>query len=155
MDISGLSSTYLNYTDTLPGTAKSQSASSISSLKDKDLSKATDDELMEVCQEFEAYFMEMIMKEMTKTTSLFGEDSSGSNSALVGYFKDSAITELAKEATEQSSLGLAQTLYEQMRRNYGLDDTVVKDPATVAKKNAQAASDAEELSTEKATEITE
>lgn len=142
MDISGLTSTYLNYADTLTGT-NGKSASSISSLQNKDLSNATDDELMEVCQEFEAYFMEMIMKEMTKSTSLFGEDSSGSNSALVSYFKDSAIADLAKEATEQSSLGLAQTLYEQMRRNYGLDSTVVTNPGE------------EKVSTEKATEITE
>ena len=142
MDIGGLTSTYLNYADTLTGNT-SQSTNSISSLKDKDLSKATDDELMEVCQEFEAYFMEMIMKEMTKSTSLFGEDSGGSNSALVSYFKDSAITDLAKQATEQNSLGLAQTLYEQMRRNYGLDATVVTNPGS------------EKMSTEKATEITE
>lgn len=142
MDIGGLTSTYLNYADTLTGT-NSKSAGSISSLQDKDLSKASEDELMEVCQEFEAYFMEMIMKEMTKTTGLFGEDSTGSNSALVSYFKDSAITDLAKEATQQNSLGLAQTLYEQMKRNYGLDAETVKKPGQ------------EKLSEEKATEITE
>ena len=142
MDISGLTSTYMNYADTLTGNA-SQSANSISSLKNKDLKNASEDELMEVCKEFEAYFMEMIMKEMTKSTSLFGEGGEGSNSALVSYFKDSAITDLAKEATEQSSLGLAQTLYEQMRRNYGLDATVVTKPGE------------EKVSTEKATEITE
>lgn len=141
MDISGLSSTYLSYANSLSG-ATSQSASSISSLQNKDLTNATEDELMEVCQEFEAYFMEMIMKEMTESTSLFGEDSS-SNSALVSYFKDSAIADLAKEATEQNSLGLAQTLYEQMKRNYGLDSTVVTNPGD------------EKTSTEKATEITE
>lgn len=120
MDISGLTSTYLNYANTLTETNR-KNASSISSLQNKDLSNATEDELMEVCQEFEAYFMEMIMKEMTKTTNLLGEDSSGSNSALVSYFKDSAISDLAKQATEQNSIGLAQTLYEQMKRNYGLD----------------------------------
>ncbi len=142
MDMSGITSSYMNYADTLTGATTGKSASSISSLENKDLSKATDDELMEVCQEFEAYFMEMVMKEMMKTTSLFGEDNSGSNSTLVNYFKDSAITDLAKSATEQNSLGLAQTLYEQMKRNYGLDAK----PATSAE---------EELSTEKATELSE
>lgn len=142
MDISGLTSTYLNYADTLTGT-NGKSASSISSLQDKDLTNATEDELMEVCQEFEAYFMEMIMKEMTKTTNLLGEDSSSSSSALVDYFKDSAISDLAQKATEQNSIGLAQTLYEQMKRNYGLDSTVVTNPGE------------EKLPTEKATEITE
>ena len=142
MDLGGLTSTYLNYADSLTGNT-SQSASSISSLKNKDLSGATEDELMEVCQEFESYFMEMIMKEMTKSTSLFGEGGSGSNSALVSYFKDSAIADLAKEATEQNSLGLAQTLYEQMKRNYGFESDIVTKPGD------------EKLSTEKATEITE
>ena len=153
MDISGLTSTYLNYADTLTGT-NGKSASSISSLQGKDLSGASEDELMEVCQEFEAYFMEMIMKEMTKSTSLFGEDSSGSNSALVSYFKDSAITDLAKEATEQNSLGLAQTLYEQMKRNYGLDSTVVTKPGEEKVSAGKATEITEEvLPTEKATEI--
>lgn len=155
MDISGLSSTYLNYADTLTGT-NGKSASSISSLQNKDLSNATDDELMEVCQEFEAYFMEMIMKEMTKSTDLFGEGSSGSTSSLVSYFKDTAITDLAKQATEQQSLGLAQTLYEQMKRNYGLDSTVVSQPVAQELSTDKATEiNGDDLSTEKATELTE
>lgn len=140
MDISGLPLEYMNYTNALTG-ATNQSANSISSLEGKDFSKATDDELMEVCKEFEAYFMEMVMKEMTKETDLFGDGSGGSNSALVSYFKDSAVADLAKQATEQNGLGLAQTLYEQMKRNYGLTDLNAKNPEPV------------ELSVEKATEI--
>ena len=57
---------------------------------------------------------------MEKTTDLFGEEDSGSSSQLVDYFKDSAIETLAGESTEKNSLGLAQMLYEQMKRNYGL-----------------------------------
>lgn len=120
MDISGITSSYMNYADALAGTDTSKSAGSISSLADKDLSKATDDELMEVCQEFEAYFMEQVMKAMFKTAG--GDEESGANSALVDYFKDSTMTDLAKTATEQNSLGLAQTLYEQMKRNYATDN---------------------------------
>ena len=115
---------------------------------------ATDEELMEVCKEFESYFMEMIMKEMTKTTDLFGGDSSGSDSALVSYFKDGAIADLAKEATQQNSLGLAQTLYEQMKRNYGLDAATVASPEGVSVSSEKATEVTEEvLPTEKATEI--
>ena len=40
--------------------------------------------------------------------------------ALVDYFKDNMIQELATQSTETNSLGLAQMLYEQMKRNYGL-----------------------------------
>lgn len=117
MDIGGLTSTYMNYADTLTGNA-SQSANSISSLQNKDLTNATEDELMEVCKEFEAYFLEQVFKEMEKTTTIFGEEDKGSSSQLVDYFKDSTIAEIAGESTDQNSLGLAQMLYEQMKRNY-------------------------------------
>ena len=63
---------------------------------------------------------EGLFKEMAKTTSLFGEDEDGSTSQMVDYFMDNTIAELASQSTEQNSLGLAQTLYEQMKRNYGL-----------------------------------
>ena len=78
---------------------------------------ATDEELMDACKEFEAYFMEQVMKEMIKTTKLDGEDES--SNTMVDYFKDTAIADLAKESTDQNSLGLAQMLYEQMKRNTG------------------------------------
>ena len=91
---------------------------------------------------------------MTKTTDLFGGDSSGSDSALVSYFKDGAIADLAKEATQQNSLGLAQTLYEQMKRNYGLDAATVASPEGVSVSSEKATEVTEEvLPTEKATEI--
>ena len=54
---------------------------------------------------------------MIKTTKLDGEDES--SNTMVDYFKDTAIADLAKESTEQNSLGLAQMLYEQMKRNTG------------------------------------
>lgn len=137
MDIGGITSSYMDYADALTGNSTSKSANSISSLSGKDLSTATDDELMEVCQEFEAYFMEQVMKAMTKTIG--GDEESGSNSALVDYFKDSTIADLAKTATDQNSLGLAQTLYEQMKRNYGLDSSQV--PETVTALRAEEASE--------------
>lgn len=112
MDLSGLTSAYSQYTDAL-GVKGSASSEKISSLQQKNLKGASDEELLEVCKEFEAYFMEMMMKEMVKTV---GSDEE--SSALVDYFKDSAITDLAKQASDQNQLGLAQQLYEQMKRNY-------------------------------------
>ena len=77
-----------------------------------------DDRLMEACRQFEAYFVEQMFKEMQKTVP---EDvlDSGSNKQLVDYFKDSLTQEYAKEAVDRQGLGLAQMLYEQMKRNYG------------------------------------
>ena len=47
-------------------------------------------------------------------------EDSGSNGALVDYFKDSMVQELATQSTETNSLGLAQMLYDQMKVNYSL-----------------------------------
>lgn len=121
MDISSLtdyySTAYSNATDATSSKLKSSLAST-------DYSSATDDELMDACKQFEAYFLEQMFKEMVKTIPE-NEDSDSSTSNLVDYFKDEMIQELASESTETNSLGLAQMLYEQMKRNYGTaTDTV-------------------------------
>ena len=91
-------------------------------LETTDYTQATDDELLDACKEFEAYFMEMIFKEMQKTVDCFkSEESSSSTSGLVDYFKDTAIQDLAETSTDIQGTGLAQMLYEQMKRNYGLE----------------------------------
>ena len=86
MDISNISAMYQNYSQTAAGSA---TGNQISQLQGKDMSQATDEELMDACKEFEAYFMEQVMKEMIKTTKLDGEDES--SNTMVDYFKDTAI----------------------------------------------------------------
>ncbi len=115
MDISGLNSAYTEYLNS----QQNASASKLESELKSDYSNATDEELMEVCKTFEAYFMEQMFKGMMKTIPK-SEESESSNSALVDYFTDSTIQELSKQSTEQNSLGLAQMMYEQMKRNYDL-----------------------------------
>ena len=39
---------------------------------------------------------------------------------MVDYFKDFAVQELCGQVTDGDGLGLANTLYEQMKRNYGI-----------------------------------
>ena len=56
---------------------------------------------------------------MQKTVDLTGSENS-SNKALLDYYEDNMVQELATQSTEQNSLGLAQTLYEQMKRNYDI-----------------------------------
>ena len=56
------------------------------------------EELKEVCREFESL------------------------ASLVDYFKDGVIQSVAAQTTEQSGGPLAQQLYEQMKRNYGITD---------------------------------
>lgn len=87
-----------------------------------DYAKATEDELLDACKQFEAYFLEQVFKEMQKTVDCFkSEEESSSSNAMVDYFKDGAVQELAATSTETQGLGLAQMLYEQMKRNYGLE----------------------------------
>lgn len=114
MDIGGISSIQSE----LYKSSSDQSASRLQDSLKTDYSKASDDELMTVCKEFESYFLEQIMKEMWKTVST--EESSGSASMLKEYYQDEMIQNMAAQSTEQNSLGLAQMLYEQMKRNYGL-----------------------------------
>lgn len=79
------------------------------------------DKLKEVCREFESYFLEQMYKEMFKTIGS-DEDGDSSMSSLVDYFKDGALQQIAAQTTEQTGGPLAQQLYEQMKRNYGITD---------------------------------
>lgn len=87
-------------------------------LNSADMSKADEEELLEVCKEFEAYFVEQIFKGMEKMVPK-NEESNSNNE--VEMFGDMMYQEMAKEATDQTDFGIAQKLYEQMKRNYGLD----------------------------------
>ena len=101
--------------------AANQTASKLQNkLDNADYTKATDDELMDACKQFEAYFLEQMFKEMMKTIPE-NEETSSSNSQLMDYYKDEMVQQIASDSTEQNSLGLAQMLYEQMKRNYNLE----------------------------------
>lgn len=116
MDIGGISDIYSKYTSTLSENSNAEA------LKNKisSASGQTDDELMSACKEFEAYFVEQMYKEMLKTIPE-STLSSSSSSTMVDFFKDQAVTELSKQTAEQNGgLGLAQMLYEQMKRNVDL-----------------------------------
>ena len=114
MDIGGLNS---NYTDYLTSGVKNSQADALRDQLKTDYSKATDEELMNACKQFEAYFLEQVFKGMQKTVPE-SQFSSSATSSLVDYYKDNMIQELAKQSTETNSIGLAQTMYEQMKRNY-------------------------------------
>ena len=132
--IDNLNSIYANSTYT------NQTTNSISNkLNSTDFSKATDDELMEVCKDFESYFVEQMLKSMAKMSSvdgsnsdniyasLFGvtEDSDSGMNTLSSYFGDELMSSMADKVVENHSgkgLGIAQTLYEQMKRNYSVKE---------------------------------
>ncbi len=111
------------YTDTYASAANQTANRLKSQLEGADLSKATDDELMDACKQFEAYFVEQMYKGMMKTIPQ-SEEMSNYTSTMMDFYKDQMIQSVAETTTEQNSLGLAQMLYEQMKRNYGIEDIV-------------------------------
>ncbi len=99
----------------LPQTAEDDAAQKANALKSSiqglDVENASDKELMDVCKEFEAYFVEQIFKEMKKTVK-----SPEDEGEYMQYFGDMLTQEYAKSATEGEGLGLAKMLYESMKR---------------------------------------
>lgn len=79
----------------------------------KNTANATDEELMEACKSFEAYLVEQVFKGMEKTIM---KDEEEENDYLT-QFGDKLYEEYAKDVTEQGSLGIAQMLYDSMKRN--------------------------------------
>ncbi|MGN1180967.1 MAG: rod-binding protein [Suilimivivens sp.] len=115
MDIGNINA-YTEYLST-----RNTSANRLSDTLDKtDYSKAEDDELLDACKQFESYLLEQVFKEMEKTVDCFKDEDSDPNDTLVDYFKDNTLQELASTSTENQGLGIAQMLYEQMKRNYNL-----------------------------------
>ena len=85
----------------------------------RNLDSSSDEELLEVCKEFEAYFMEQVLKGMEKMIPKDEEEDS-SMSQLTDFYKDTVRQDLAAQMAEQTGNSLAQTMYEQMKRNYNL-----------------------------------
>ncbi|MCR4591290.1 MAG: rod-binding protein [Lachnospiraceae bacterium] len=98
----------------------SNTTSRLQSGLDRNYSKATDDELMDVCKEFESYFIEQMFKNMEKMVPK-SEMESNYAASISDYYKEELIKDYSAQAVKNGQgLGLAQKLYEQMKRNYNL-----------------------------------
>lgn len=131
--INGISSTYVN-------NIYNPSTNAIEDkINNSDLSKATDEELMEVCKDFEGYFVEQMLKAMIKMSKVDGSSDDNMYSGLFGvtgssdtgmstlssYFGDEMIKNVSDKIVDSNGgggLGLAQQLYEQMKRNYAVEE---------------------------------
>lgn len=113
-----------DYGTSLLNTAKSNSdVSTIKSAVGSVGKDSTEDELLGACKQFEAYLWEQILKEVDKSVNLFGVDTdSGSYASnMFGVFQDTLIQEMSDKITETGSdNSLAMSLYEQLKRNYGI-----------------------------------
>ena len=86
-------------------------------LTNRDLTNATDEELMEACKEFETYLVEQMYKAMEKTVMKDEEEEDSYISAYTDYFGDMQTQKYAEMVTDSGSLGIAQKLYDQLKLN--------------------------------------
>lgn len=118
MDIAGMS----DYTNYMVESNRNSTEALEKKLNSAASAEAEDKELLEACKEFEAYLWEQVFKEMKKTTKFFSDDDDEEGYAgnMVDMFQDTFIREISSQVTSESqgANSLAQTLYEQMKRNY-------------------------------------
>ncbi|MCR5526090.1 MAG: rod-binding protein [Lachnospiraceae bacterium] len=76
----------------------------------------SDEELLEACKSFEQYFLEQIFKEAQKTIMKDDSDMSASSKTLQSFYTDGLAEHIASASVEQGGIGLAQMMYEQMKR---------------------------------------
>ncbi|MBR4341437.1 MAG: rod-binding protein [Lachnospiraceae bacterium] len=93
----------------------SKAASLESKLSNSKLEDASDEELMEVCKSFESYLLEKVLERTKKTLT----DSEEEDSPYMNMFGDKLYQEYAEQITEHGELGLAQQLFEAMKRDFG------------------------------------
>ena len=76
------------------------------------------DELMQVCKDFESYFVEQVIKQM-KDTFTSDDDEDSTMSQYKDLYMDQAIETVADEMVDQIGESYTQTLYEQLKCNIG------------------------------------
>ncbi len=92
----------------------------------------TDDEVMEACEQFEAYMIQQIFKNMQETAKIFSDDDEEEDSTSSQYldvFNDTYLEDIANTMMDNGqSLGLAKQLYDSIQMNSGA--TAAVDTAT-------------------------
>ena len=110
-------------TNLMDYTSSLASASNVDKTAKASSSAKTDEEMLDACKEFESYLWEQVLNSMKKTADVF-KDKEESNSQMVDYFMDSAVSKVASDMTEQTSTSknsLAMQMYEQMKRTNTID----------------------------------
>lgn len=103
-----ISSIYNSYSSTLSSTSGTSLQSSLNSVS----SETEDEELMEVCKDFEAYFVQKMIEEAKKTI-----DSEDDEGEYMKYFGDTLTQSYADAIADSGTIGLAQQLYDSLKQN--------------------------------------
>ena len=129
MELGGFSTDYTKYLASSGATAATKNQ--ISGVADR---PATEDEMMDACKQFEEYLIEMVMDEVVKNVNLLGmgEATSAAVSTSQDFLKDGLVQETESRITESGNMGIAQKLYDSMKRSYDI-------PQAESMKNADAA----------------
>ena len=101
------------YLQSMQNASEAKTEKLSSSLSNIEKGTATDEELMAACKEFETYLVEQVIKN-TKSAMLDDEDGQGEYMKMFG---DKLNQSYAEMITETADLGIAQMLYESMKRN--------------------------------------
>lgn len=112
MSLSIDGSSFLNVLQSTGTISNGKTENIETSLSNTKVEEATDEELMEVCENFETYFVQKVFEEMKKTVH-----SSDDENSYMQYMGDIYTQGLAEEITKSQDIGLAKTLYESMKRN--------------------------------------
>lgn len=112
MSLSIDGSSYLNVLQSTGTITNGKAENLEGTLSNTKVEDATDEELMDVCKNFETYFVQKVFEEMKKTVHSSDDDNS-----YMQYLGNIYTEGIAKEVTESQDLGLAKTLYESMKRN--------------------------------------
>lgn len=98
--------------------ADSATSKLTSQIRDAD----TADKTMEACEQFEAYLIQQMFKNMEKTAEIFSDDGedSDTNSQYLDIFNDTYLENIASTMMKNGQgLGIAEQLYESIQRNSG------------------------------------
>jgi flagellar protein FlgJ len=109
MEISGIGSDLISTYSKISNSKDQESE--FQKIFDRAIEEKNDEELKEACQEFEAYFVQQLFKEMRKTIPDGGlfEDSNEKK-----IYVDMLDEEYSKTISKRQAAGIADTLYKQL-----------------------------------------
>lgn len=82
----------------------------------------SEEELLKVCKDFESYFVEEVLKEVKENMKAADEeDKDQSLATLTDFHMDGTIELIADEMVDKVGNSFTQQLFEQMKRNYGIE----------------------------------
>lgn len=76
------------------------------------INKSSEEELLKACEDFEAYMIEQVFKEMKKTVN-----SEEESNDYMKYFSDILYKEYATNTVQKQELGIAKMLFDSMKNN--------------------------------------